>query len=305
MAQLQARVGEEDVSAKSATIARLKAQLAAAATAPRQYLLTLSTGVSALDALGLFRLGAVVEVTGQAAGGKTSVGLGLVASACRAKRLAAWVDGPREWYPPAAAAVAGLDLQRVLLVRPPTQGQLVWAAVQLLRSGAFACVVLDVSATQVKVGMTEAKKLLDAARTGGALLVLLTTEGLSATGLMRVSLTTPQTRHLNVVPTVQQVSSEEEVVLTVQKSSSTFNAHRQVQWRRSLGGPFLRASRLAHEGLALPSVRGGAGLTRVKKNELRDGYGGLRQQHGCWGGSGRAPRVTAAQQAVASTRERR
>ena len=84
------------------------------------YLATLRTGVEEVDALlpsGGFPLGQAVELCGEAASGRTSLALRAVASAHREQRLCAWVDGPKELYPPAAAAM-GVDLSRLLIVRP-------------------------------------------------------------------------------------------------------------------------------------------------------------------------------------------
>ncbi len=174
---------------KAATIERLREQIRKVEAAPRQYLVTLATGIRELDGLGVFRLGSGVELSGEEGAGRASVALSLAASACREKRLVAWVDGPQELYPPAAEAV-GVELRRFLMVRPKNPGQLVWAATQLLRSGAFTLVVLDLTHTGVLLSMGDTKKLLDAARTGGSLLVALTAGGVHASGLLRLGLRT-------------------------------------------------------------------------------------------------------------------
>src|SRR5208282_3842530 len=111
-----------------------------------------------------------VELWGSAASGRTRLALRAVAEAHRALRLAAYVDGPGELYPPALAAL-GVDLARLLWVRPavvasgtPAQpSHLGWAALQLLRSGAFACVVLDLTHTGHRLAPQACKRLLDAA----------------------------------------------------------------------------------------------------------------------------------------------
>ena len=96
------------------------------------------------------------------------------------------MDGPRELYPPAAPAL-GVDLQRLLIVRPKAPGQLVWTAVQLLRSGAFACVVLDLTHTGRQAALAEGRKLQDAAQKGGTLLLLLTPPEAPADGMLRAA----------------------------------------------------------------------------------------------------------------------
>lgn len=175
---------------RDATILRLRDEIRRVHAGPRQYLLSLHTGLAAIDALGVWRLGGCVELVGELASGRTSLALNAVGAAGREGRLCAWVDGPKELYPPAAIGL-GVPLEQVLIVRPRAPGQLVWSAVQLLRSGAFTCVVLDLNRTGVNPTLTEAKKLADAARAGGALLVLLSAEGAPAQGFVRLVLQAP------------------------------------------------------------------------------------------------------------------
>ena len=66
---------------------------------------------------GGFPRGALSELAGGPASGKTAVALSLLA-ALGPEDLFAWVDARGELYPPAAAAL-GVDLARLLLVRPP------------------------------------------------------------------------------------------------------------------------------------------------------------------------------------------
>ena len=179
-----------DATSREATISRLRAEIRRVNAAPRQFVLSLHTGLEGLDALGIWRLGGCVELSGELASGRTSLALKAVAAAGHEGRLSAWVDGPGELYPPAAVGL-GVHLDRLLIVRPKAPGKLVWSAVQLLRSGAFTCVVLDLNRTGVRLTLQESKKLSDAARTGGALLVLLTAQEAQAEGLVRLVLTTP------------------------------------------------------------------------------------------------------------------
>ncbi|WP_244982161.1 ImuA family protein [Corallococcus exercitus] len=164
--------------------------------APRRTLSVLRTGVDAVDALlpqGGLPLGASVELCGEAASGRTSLALRAVASAHRELRLCAWVDGPKELYPPAAAAL-GVDLERLLVVRPRAFAQRVWSTVQLARSGAFTAVVLDLThgvgapGRPERLALTEARKLVDAAARGGTLVLLLTSPEAPADGLARLRL---------------------------------------------------------------------------------------------------------------------
>jgi recombination protein RecA len=253
--------GQEDGVSRASVVERLRSQIERVQAAPRRLLVRLSTGSPALDGLGVFQLGGVVELSGEEASGRTTVALSLVAAASREKRLAAWVDGPQELYPPAAVPM-GVELKRLLIVRPPGPGQLVWSAVQLLRSGAFTCVVLDVTHTGVQLTMTDTKKLLDAARAGGALLVVLTSSAAPAQGLVRLVLATRVDggpAHLRVVGDAP--AGEPQVHVEVPRA--TFGP--QARSRRS--------ERVLVPGLSVPAVSAVSSLQRPKKNEQRDGRG--------------------------------
>ena len=182
-------MGSEAVASNTTMVERLRARIRALEAAPRSYLSVLRTGVEAFDRLfpaGGLPLGSALELWGEAASGRTSLALRAVAAAGSAQRLSAYVDGPRELYPPAAAAL-GVDLKRLLIVRPRAPGQLVWTAVQLCRSGAFACVVLDLTHTGLRLSLADGKKLSDAAFRGGGLLLLLTPPDAPGDGMVRLS----------------------------------------------------------------------------------------------------------------------
>jgi protein ImuA len=133
-------------------------------------------GLEVVDALlpgGGFPRGALAELSGGPASGKTAVALALVARLGE-EDLFAWVDGSGELYPPAAAA-RGVDLERLLVVRPaaapaepPWRGSL-WACEAVLASGAFAAVVMDVPLPPAVPGAdAAARRLQAAAERGGA-----------------------------------------------------------------------------------------------------------------------------------------
>ncbi|QSQ25810.1 recombinase RecA [Pyxidicoccus parkwayensis] len=185
---------ERSAGSSGSVVEQLRERIRQLQAAPRRYLAVLRTGMEAVDALlpaGGFPLGQAVELCGEAASGRTSLALSAVAAAHKEERLCAWVDGPRELYPPAAAAL-GVDLERLLIVRPQAPEQRVWAAVQLARSGAFACVVLDLTrgigstGRTSRVALAEARKLADAAERGGGLLLLLTSPDAPADGMTRL-----------------------------------------------------------------------------------------------------------------------
>jgi protein ImuA len=162
---------------------------------------------------GGFPRGAMCELAGGRASGKTAAALAVLA-ALGEKDVFAWVDGRGELYPPAAAA-RGVDLDRLLIVRPPstppapsvrpsgarseTRGEAapcfgapwgavggglatpdavhacLWAAEALLGSAAFAAVVLDVPLRRAGQGWDAmARRLQAAVEKGGAVGLWLT-----------------------------------------------------------------------------------------------------------------------------------
>jgi protein ImuA len=140
-------------------------------------------GIETVDAAlpgGGFRQGAITELAGGPASGKTAVAVALIAS-LGPDALAAWVDGRGELYPPAAAA-RGVELARLLVVRPAARGATagagrtppevaaaLWAAEALLGSGAFAAVAIDVAVPRALDGADAvARRLQAAAERGGA-----------------------------------------------------------------------------------------------------------------------------------------
>ncbi len=137
---------------------------------------------------GGFPRGALSELAGGPASGKTAVALSLLAGLAP-EDLFAWVDARGDLYPPAAAAL-GVDLARLLLVRTGLAGDrpaggaaggetsrvgrdagltALWAAEALLGSGAFAAVVVDVPASRMARGAeAAARRMQAAAEKGGA-----------------------------------------------------------------------------------------------------------------------------------------
>ncbi len=144
-----------------------------------------SSGCAAVDALlpgGGFPRGALSELAGSRASGKTAVALWAIAASLVEGRLAAFVDGRGELYPPAAQAL-GIDLDRLLIVRPPPAGtaggreetrRALWTAEALLASGAFAVVAIDVALERPGCGLAPAdleatlRRLRAGAERGGA-----------------------------------------------------------------------------------------------------------------------------------------
>jgi hypothetical protein len=100
-----------------------------------------SCGAAAVDRLlpgGGLRHGMLVEWVG-ACGGSGAATLGLLGAreACRAGGVLVVIDRSLTFYPPAAAAW-GIDLERLIVVRPNSARDELWAAVQALRSPVVA-----------------------------------------------------------------------------------------------------------------------------------------------------------------------
>jgi len=162
----------------------------------------LASGRPEVDALlpdGGFPRGALSALSGGPASGKTGVALSALREAqATSGALAAFVDGRGELYPPAALAL-GVDLARLLIVRPergPSRGARdrdrdrdrgardaalpgLWAAEVLLASGAFAAVAIDVPLHDLPASRAEAmlRRLRAAAEKGGAAALLLAAPG--------------------------------------------------------------------------------------------------------------------------------
>jgi protein ImuA len=138
----------------------------------------LPSGRPEVDALlpgGGFPRAALADLAGGPASGKTLLALAVIGSAVAEGGLGAFVDGRGELYPPAAQAL-GVDLDRLLVVRPGPReaghgGQEgLWAAEALLASGAFAAVAVDVPVRGLSPPRLEAmlRRLAAAAEKGGA-----------------------------------------------------------------------------------------------------------------------------------------
>ena len=246
--------------AAAVDIEGLKQRLRQLQSAPRTSLSTLRTGVEAFDGLlpssGL-PLSSVVEFCGEAASGKSTLSLRAVAAAQREKRLCAWLDGPSEFYPPAAQAL-GVDLPRLLVVRPAAS-QLLWAAQQLCRSGAFACVVVDLTRTSVRLSLTEGKKLSDAAFRGGTLLLLLTAASASQEPWLRLG---------------TSVSGLDGVCVEIQRSRQGALGRRALIPWQALSSSLVPAYRVFQKpAQEIPVPEPSASFYRLKQSDIRNGGG--------------------------------
>ncbi|MGV8038771.1 MAG: hypothetical protein AB2L07_01340 [Thermoanaerobaculaceae bacterium] len=104
----------------------------------------LSSGSTALDAWlgGGWPLGKVAELVGRHCAGRTTAAVATVAAATARGEVVAWIDAA-DALDPASLAAAGVDLERVLWVRPATPEQAVRAAELVLEAGGFTVVVVD------------------------------------------------------------------------------------------------------------------------------------------------------------------
>ena len=164
----------------------------------------LPTGVAALDAVlvggGLPR-GRLTEIVGPTGSGKTTLTRAIVESTVAAHGWVAYVDAQRtldarDW-------VHLGDAEGVWIIRPRDAGRAAWCADVLLRSGAFALVVLDGAPMLTK---SAAVRLTRLARESNAAFVVLgeRTGGASQLGgavRLLVERTTPGKRRHPPLPT--------------------------------------------------------------------------------------------------------
>ena len=143
------------VSALPLSLDDLRRRLADVLGEPRPEAPGLPTGIAALDRLlpggGLPR-GRLTTLVGPLSGGRTTLVRAAAAATLRAGGWVAYVDAtrtlaPREWAEvereAAAHALCADRPPRLCVVRPHDRGRGAWCADVLLRSGAFALVVLD------------------------------------------------------------------------------------------------------------------------------------------------------------------
>jgi hypothetical protein len=119
-----------------------KLERVSSSVAPQQ---PVATGWDAVDALcgGGLAGGKVAEVIGPRSSGKMSFAFAAVARATAAGHLVAWIDAAHELHPPSAVAL-GVELDRLLVVRPPATAIAAARATEIVaRSNAFALIVID------------------------------------------------------------------------------------------------------------------------------------------------------------------
>ena len=142
------------------------------------------TGLVEIDRAlgGGFPRGRVSEVVGPSCCGRTSLALALLARVTAQGELAALVDRP-DIFDAASAASAGVDLERVLWVRPPGLGEALRSVEHVLQAGGFPLVLLDLSGeeTALRIPTSAWPRLRKATTAAAAALVLLTRRRLAGT----------------------------------------------------------------------------------------------------------------------------
>ncbi len=106
-----------------------------------------SSGVEALNELlpqGGFPAGTLVEwIAAEEGAPATTLAIMTAKEACGEQGVLVVLDRKREFYPPAAAG-AGIDLARTIIVQPDSDADQLWAVDQSLRCGGVAAVLCPV-----------------------------------------------------------------------------------------------------------------------------------------------------------------
>ncbi len=128
-----------------------------------------STGCGSIDGClpcGGYESGSIIEYLQNSAGsGATTLALNAAREALAATdRFCVVIDWRQQFYPPAAAAL-GLDLKRLVIVRPQSLADRLWAIDQALRSPSIIAVIAEVEQLDDRA----ARRLQLAAESGGSL----------------------------------------------------------------------------------------------------------------------------------------
>jgi hypothetical protein len=107
---------------------------------------SLSTGIRGLDAIagGGIPRGRLTELAGRRSTGRTGLACAIAARATRTGEIVAWID-PADALDPDTASTTGIDLTRVLWVRPRSEHDAPRTAECLLGAGGFGLVILDLA----------------------------------------------------------------------------------------------------------------------------------------------------------------
>jgi hypothetical protein len=135
---------------------------------------TISTGYPQLDSLladrGWPKAGLVELLSAQAGIGELRLlSPALAALSTQEQRWQVWIDPPHIPYAPALAEL-GIDIGKVLLVRPKTHADALWALEQSIKSGTCSAALAWLD--DAKLVVKDVRRLKLAARRGGTLTVL-------------------------------------------------------------------------------------------------------------------------------------
>ena len=141
----------------------------------------LRTGLEAVDRAlaGGFPKGAISTLEGTASSGRTALAARVLAAATAgggAASLVEWRDDPGGHLFAPSLAVAGVVLERLVIVRVPSPLDVVRAADILLRSGAFGAVVVPAVPSSGGVGSTAWTRLAGLAHRADAVLLAVGSE---------------------------------------------------------------------------------------------------------------------------------
>ncbi len=170
-------------SALDALLADLGPRIRRGEGASREVLPVCSTGLSDIDDLlgGGFPRARLSEVTGPPSSGRTSIGLALLASVTRTGECAALVD-LADALDPSSAEAAGVDLERLLWVRPSQWRDALRCSERLLQTEGFPLVILDLPApNETRNQQAPFLRLSRLASSTRAALIVLTCERLAGT----------------------------------------------------------------------------------------------------------------------------
>ena len=145
-------------------------------TAPR-----FETGIEAIDTLtgGGFPRGALSEIAGPSSSGRTSLALALLTRTTRQGEVASVVD-LADALDPGSANTAGVDLERVLWVRPPALSEALRCTERLLEASGFALVLLDIT-PPTKIAPAVWPRLARASQSSNTALIVLSTRRVAGT----------------------------------------------------------------------------------------------------------------------------
>lgn len=140
------------------------------------------SGIAELDALlgstGIPK-GQLTELFGARSSGKTTLAFAILSACTRAGGIGAYIDPAGAFFAPAAAG-AGIDLRRLIVVRPRCAAAVRRAIDALVRGGACGVVALDCSELPGALQTHHCARLAAQAEKTGTALVIITDGGAQA-----------------------------------------------------------------------------------------------------------------------------